>query len=185
MTDQVQDFQVHVRYDGRSYEFAASQLDVGNMSTDEQVKGAVANELNVPVTDLSRYEVERHTNGNVTLHPQATFGLTTLTTEPMVIVYKSATFEKSKREIQNFLWEEYVNGNPLVQIETWVDNPFTAVKIIVNPPLVQSKYVAYGFSKLCRYVPHAPGDKWDAQFGKDLALKKAIAKVAKKFANEQ
>ena len=74
MTVSTQEFQVHVRYDGRSYEFSNTQLDLGDLSSDNDIKAKVAGHLNTPVDQFRNYVVDRHENGNVTLRPQAVFG---------------------------------------------------------------------------------------------------------------
>lgn len=64
-------FAIHVRYDGRSYEFGAGQLDVGELSTDAEILAAVGQELN---GDLTGYVVDRAQTGDITVRPQAVFG---------------------------------------------------------------------------------------------------------------
>ncbi len=65
---------VHVRYEGRSWDFEARQLGLSTASSDAQVRESVAHVLEVPVNKLALYVVERYANGNITLRPQAVFG---------------------------------------------------------------------------------------------------------------
>ena len=65
---------VHVRFAGRSFDVPLSTLDVGRASSDGEVKSAVAAHLEVPVSRLADYVVDRHANGNLTLRPEAVFG---------------------------------------------------------------------------------------------------------------
>lgn len=65
---------LHIRFEGRSYDVPLSDLDLGPMSTDEAVRNALAGYLDVSARDLSRYVVERHANGNLTVRPEAVFG---------------------------------------------------------------------------------------------------------------
>ena len=65
---------VHVRFNGRSFDVATSQLDLGIGSNDEQIKRAIAQHLEVPFVRLADYTVDRHANGNLTLRPEAIFG---------------------------------------------------------------------------------------------------------------
>jgi hypothetical protein len=65
---------VHVRFEGRSWAIALTLLDLGEMSTDVEVRAALARYLEVPATKLAPYVVERHANGNITLRPEAVFG---------------------------------------------------------------------------------------------------------------
>ena len=43
-----------IRFDGRSFDIPLSDLDVGSMSSDAEVKRALAEYLNVPETKLPR-----------------------------------------------------------------------------------------------------------------------------------
>ena len=68
-----------------------------------------------------------------------------------------------------------------MQTQVWQDKPYTAVKVVV----VEFEEVAagrlrwaYGFSKVT--YP----DKWDARYGMELAVDKAVAKIAKEIMNE-
>jgi hypothetical protein len=65
---------VHVRYGGQSWDIAFDVLDVGDLSADQEVRQALAHYLDTPVRKLSRYVVERHANGNITVRPEAVFG---------------------------------------------------------------------------------------------------------------
>jgi hypothetical protein len=65
---------LHVMYAGVSHDLPFAVLDIGDMSTDEQVKQAFANHVDIPVTKLLGYQVDRQENGNLTLRPQASFG---------------------------------------------------------------------------------------------------------------
>lgn len=77
MTVNTQEFQVHVRFEGHSYEFPNTQLDLGDLSSDQAIKDRVAQELNTNAAQFNNYVVDRHENGNVTLRPQAVFGIGT------------------------------------------------------------------------------------------------------------
>jgi hypothetical protein len=65
---------IHVRFEGRSWEITFSMLDVGDLSTDRDIRQALARYLGVPVRRLAPYVVERHANGNITVRPEAVFG---------------------------------------------------------------------------------------------------------------
>ncbi len=64
----------HIRFQGTSSDIPLSELDLGNLSSDEQVRAAVANYLKTPVANLRSYVIERHANGNLTIRPEAVFG---------------------------------------------------------------------------------------------------------------
>ena len=66
---------LHIRYEGRSIDIPLTDLDVGDISTDEQVKTAAANYLSIPVNKLAAFQVDRSPDtGDLTLRPQAIFG---------------------------------------------------------------------------------------------------------------
>lgn len=63
---------IHVRYEGRSIDVPQSELDLGPLSTNEQVLSAVAQ--HVGATNLRGYVVEKEAGGGVTVRPEAVFG---------------------------------------------------------------------------------------------------------------
>ena len=65
---------LHIRYDGRSFDIPLSDLDVGTMSSDADVKRALSGYLNVPEAKFRDYVVDRHETGNLTVRPEAVFG---------------------------------------------------------------------------------------------------------------
>ncbi len=65
---------LHVRFDGRSWDIPMADLDVGTMSSDQDVKSALATYLDVAQAKFVHYVVDRHQTGNLTLRPEAVFG---------------------------------------------------------------------------------------------------------------
>lgn len=65
---------IHIRFEGRSWEILCRDLDVGQMSTDDQVRRALANYFDINQGKLRTYVIERHENGNMTVRPEAVFG---------------------------------------------------------------------------------------------------------------
>ncbi len=65
---------VHVRFEGQSWDIAFGVLDVGDRSSDQDVRQALARYFNVPAAKFAPYVVERHANGNLTVRPEAVFG---------------------------------------------------------------------------------------------------------------
>jgi hypothetical protein len=65
---------VHVRFEGRSQDIRMVVLDLGDLSTDQDVRQALAAYMDVPVRRFSVYVVERYANGNITVRPEAVFG---------------------------------------------------------------------------------------------------------------
>jgi len=69
-----QDRVVHVRFEGQSWDIAFGVLDIGDRSSDQDVRQALARYFDVPVRRFASYVVERHANGNITIRPEAVFG---------------------------------------------------------------------------------------------------------------
>lgn len=67
-----------------------------------------------------------------------------------------------------------------MQTQVWQDKPYTAVKVVVVEEVGTARRLrwAYGFSK----VRHP--DEWDARYGIELAVDKAVAKIAKDIVGE-
>ena len=70
----VQEKVLHVRFEGRSLDIGLGVLDVGNLSTDQAIRRALARYLGISARRLASYVVERHANGNITVRPEAVFG---------------------------------------------------------------------------------------------------------------
>lgn len=67
--------QVHIRYDGNSFDIDFNTLDVGSESTDVDVRRAVANYFNTDMTKLNNFVVDRNqVTGDLTVRPNASFG---------------------------------------------------------------------------------------------------------------
>lgn len=65
---------IHVRFEGCSWDLPFGALDLGDLSSDNDVRQALARYLDVPAAKLAAYVVERHANGNITVRPEAVFG---------------------------------------------------------------------------------------------------------------
>ena len=76
---------------------------------------------------------------------------------------------EERKQIEEILRES-------ASVQTWQDKPYTAVKVVVYHE--GESLWAYGFAKI-QYP-----DEWDAAYGIELALSKAIAKLSKAIANE-
>ena len=74
--------QVHVRFEGQSLDYPFESIDVGELSTDQEVKQnvatAMASDLDRPsdtiLVKLSNFRLDRSSTGDITLRPQASFG---------------------------------------------------------------------------------------------------------------
>ena len=79
-----------------------------------------------------------------------------------------------KNELQELLLGDYRDG--YLSVDVWQQRPSTAVKV---EGLYKDNYIsAYGFSKVCW------PDTWDAGHGIDLAVRKAIAYLARELSGE-
>ena len=65
---------LHIRFDGKSADIPLGDLDVGRVSSDSDIKLAIARYLDVPVEKFLHYVVDRHETGNLTVRPEAVFG---------------------------------------------------------------------------------------------------------------
>jgi hypothetical protein len=65
---------LHVRFEGRSLDIPLADLDLGQLSGDQQIKQALAVYLDVPVAKFRDYVIDRHETGNLTVRPEAIFG---------------------------------------------------------------------------------------------------------------
>ena len=75
MVSQVNESPVlHIRFEGRSFDVPLAELDIGTLSSDEEIKRALAGYLAVDLAKLQYYMVDRHETGNLTVRPQAVFG---------------------------------------------------------------------------------------------------------------
>jgi len=65
---------LHVRFEGRRWDIPLVDLDLGSLSSDGDVRTALARHFDVPVAKSAAYVVGRHDNGNLTVRPEAVFG---------------------------------------------------------------------------------------------------------------
>jgi hypothetical protein len=67
--------QLHIRFDGRSYDIPLGDLPIGDNSSDNEIRDAAANWLEIPEQKLRRFAVDRNAETNsITLRPEAVFG---------------------------------------------------------------------------------------------------------------
>ncbi len=65
---------VHVRFEGRSWSIAFAVLGLNEPFAPQEVRAALANHFDVPLQKFAVYVVEQHSNGNITVRPEAVFG---------------------------------------------------------------------------------------------------------------
>lgn len=67
--------QLHIRFEGQSVDVEMAEVDLGDLSTEVQIKQAAANALSVPVVKFAAFAIDKNPDtGDVTLRPQAVFG---------------------------------------------------------------------------------------------------------------
>ena len=65
---------IRVRFKHHRVDLPWADVDTSRISTDGQVRRAVAAALGVPAADLAGAAVDRHTDGNLTVRPPVGFG---------------------------------------------------------------------------------------------------------------
>ena len=65
---------LHIRFEGRSFDIPLSDLDIGTLSNDSEIKRSLAGYLGVAIRKLRDYVIDRHNTGNLTVRPHAVFG---------------------------------------------------------------------------------------------------------------
>lgn len=65
---------LHIRVQGRSRDIAIDLLNIDSSSSDDAIRNAVANFMEITPAMLRNTVIERHENGNITVRPEAVFG---------------------------------------------------------------------------------------------------------------
>lgn len=65
---------VHVRFEGRSYDFTERELELWKEMSDEEIKARVARHLEVDAKRLNAYVVDRGPSGDLIVRPEAVYG---------------------------------------------------------------------------------------------------------------
>ncbi|MBI4751304.1 MAG: hypothetical protein HY774_22730 [Acidobacteria bacterium] len=65
---------VHIRFEGRSYDFQPQAANIRPTTADADVLRRVATLLNVAPERLKNYVVDRTANGTVIIRPEAVYG---------------------------------------------------------------------------------------------------------------
>jgi hypothetical protein len=74
MAQQIRNALIHVRFEGVSRDIPVAQLDLGEFSSDAEIKQSLAAYLEVPGGKFRDYVIDRHETGNLTVRPAAVFG---------------------------------------------------------------------------------------------------------------
>ena len=65
---------VHVRFEGRSFDFTEGQLGLQTVTSDQEVKERLARRFDVKPESLKPYVVDRTQRGDVIVRPEAVYG---------------------------------------------------------------------------------------------------------------
>jgi hypothetical protein len=65
---------VHVRFEGRSFDFSERRLNLRPGMADAQVKQAIARQLDVGLDRVEKCVVDRSPSGDLIVRPQAVYG---------------------------------------------------------------------------------------------------------------
>ncbi|MEW6734853.1 MAG: hypothetical protein AB1489_26250 [Acidobacteriota bacterium] len=65
---------VHVRFEGRSYDFTPDQLRLAANLPDAEIKRQLAQHLDVAAERFRFYIVDRTANGDLIIRPEAVYG---------------------------------------------------------------------------------------------------------------
>lgn len=88
----------------------------------------------------------------------------------------------TKKSIQTALLVAYQENHPDMRIRTWQDRPNTFAMVTLLPG-TQKAEEEFAFAKCSGVTKNHGPDEWDAEYGCDLAIRKAIAKHAKRIAD--
>jgi hypothetical protein len=65
---------VHIRFEGRSYDFTERQLNIAGEMNDAEIKRRLAQHLDTSVDRFRYYVVDRTANGDLIVRPEAVYG---------------------------------------------------------------------------------------------------------------
>ncbi len=65
---------IHVRFEGRSYDFNERTLGLIGLQSDLEIKTVLAQHFDVEAKRLDEYIVDRRPNGEVIIRPEAVYG---------------------------------------------------------------------------------------------------------------
>jgi hypothetical protein len=65
---------IHVRFEGRSYDFTEQQLELGITMSDAEIKQRLARDFEVALERFKSYVVDRGPSGDLIVRPEAVYG---------------------------------------------------------------------------------------------------------------
>jgi hypothetical protein len=65
---------IHVRFEGRSYDFVERQMDLTASTSDAEIKARLARHFEVEIERFRDYVVDRGPSGDLIVRPEAVYG---------------------------------------------------------------------------------------------------------------
>jgi len=65
---------VHVRFEGRSYDYTEQQFELGTAMSDVEIKERLARHFEVGLERFKSYVVDRGPSGDLIVRPEAVYG---------------------------------------------------------------------------------------------------------------
>lgn len=65
---------VHVRFEGRSFDFTEGQLGLQTVTSDQELKERLARRFDINPESLNPYVVDRTERGDMIVRPEAVYG---------------------------------------------------------------------------------------------------------------
>lgn len=65
---------IHIRFEGRSYDFNENQLQVSARMNDTAIKERIADHFEVQSSRLKSYIIDRRPSGDLIIRPEAVYG---------------------------------------------------------------------------------------------------------------
>lgn len=104
---------LHVRFKGKSYDIPLEELDLTRGSSDHEIRERLTQHFDIGGDILDSYVIERHPDGNITIRPEAVFGVTATETDYRARILDSllTTPHKKKQEIERIReFQQQVRG---------------------------------------------------------------------------
>lgn len=114
---------LHLTFQSNSHDINMVDLDIGDLSTDNEIRHAVANHLSQPVSKFAVLRVERNTEtGDITMRPEASWGAVTTEVDQRLAIINSLMTTPHRDLMQIYATHQQIMTNdPLfyVQLAAW------------------------------------------------------------------
>lgn len=114
---------LHLTFQSNSYDIDMVDLDIGDLSTDDEIRRAVANHLSQPVSKFSVLRVERNAEtGDITMRPEASFGAVSTEVDQRLAILNSLLTTPHRDLMQSYAThQQLISNDPLfyVRLAAW------------------------------------------------------------------